>query len=74
MYDFQFQVGGMLCYYIATRGGHPYRPLDHQLYTRIVEGKPDLSPIEDDFEAHDLISSMLADDPKTRPSAEQLLR
>ena len=74
MYDFKFQVCGMLCYYIVTQGGHPYRPLDDELHTRVKNGKPDLSPVKHDFEACDLISSMLADDPKARPSAEQLRR
>ncbi|KAI0210031.1 hypothetical protein LSAT2_005247, partial [Lamellibrachia satsuma] len=62
----------MVCHYIMTRGKHPYAPLDHELHTRVVNGKPDLSRIEHDFEADDLIKCMLADDPDTRPPAEQL--
>ena len=70
LYD--LQVAGMVCHYIMTRGMHPYAPLDHELHTRVVKGQLDLSRIE--FEANDLIKCMLADDPETRPSAEQLRR
>ena len=71
---YDLQVAGMVCHYIMTRGKHPYAPLDHELQTRVVNGQPDLSSIEHDFEAYDLIKCMLADDPKTRPPAEQLRR
>ena len=59
-----------------TRGKHPYAPpgMDYEIESNVMKGEPDLSPIKRDFEAYDLISSMLADDPKARPSAEQLQR
>ena len=72
--QYDLQVAGMVCHYIMTRGKHPYAPLDHELHTRVVNGQPDLSSIEHDLEAGDLIKCMLANDPETRPSAEQLPR
>ena len=72
--QYDLQVAGMVCHYIMTRGIHPYAPLDHALPTRVVNGQPDLSRIEHDFEADDLIKCMLADDPNTRPPTEQLRR
>ena len=64
----------MVCHYIMTRGKHPYAPLDHELHTRVVKGQYNLSHIEHDSLAYDLISSMLADDPEARLPAEQLQR
>ncbi|KAI0221983.1 hypothetical protein LSAT2_026762, partial [Lamellibrachia satsuma] len=70
------QVAGMICYYIMTQGKHPYAPLgqNNEIEYWLGKGQPDLSPIQQDSEAYDLISSMLAHDPKERPSAEQLQR
>ena len=66
----------MVCFYIMTQGKHPYAPSGHyhQIEYYLGEGQPDLSLIQHDKEAYDLISSMLDDDPKARPSAEQLQR
>eukprot|EP01103_Thecamoeba_quadrilineata_P011272 TRINITY_DN2657_c0_g1_i2.p1 TRINITY_DN2657_c0_g1~~TRINITY_DN2657_c0_g1_i2.p1 ORF type:complete len:305 (+),score=46.82 TRINITY_DN2657_c0_g1_i2:361-1275(+) len=63
---------GCLLFYILTRGEHPFgNPVDRE--RNILDGRHDLSRLEDFPEAHDLICLMLKTDPSLRPTAEEVL-
>ena len=71
------QPAGMVIFFILTKGKHPYA-LDenivyHKVESRIADNEPDLSAVDDPV-ACDMLTNMLAADPKERPSAMELLR
>lgn len=69
---------GCVFYYILTNGGHPFG--DRYLREgNIIKGEYDLSGLKnhcpnDSVEASDLLSSMIAFNPKTRPDTTLLLK
>ncbi len=66
------QVVGMLCYYILTKGQHPYgNPLYRNV--NILAGDFDLKDISDPC-AKDLINWMLQHDPAKRPNVHECLK
>ncbi|KAI0217227.1 Eukaryotic translation initiation factor 2-alpha kinase [Lamellibrachia satsuma] len=69
------QVGGMVCFYIMSRGIHPYAPDGKcsKINGNVVDGKYDLRAVNDSV-ACDLVKHMLAETPSDRPSAGELLR
>ncbi|KAI6782620.1 Serine/threonine-protein kinase-like protein [Emericellopsis cladophorae] len=69
---------GLIFFYVLTNGQHPYDCGDRYMReVNIRRGNYDLSPLDSlgDFawEAKDLISSMLHEDPKKRPAALSIL-
>ena len=66
------QVLGIVCFYILTKGDHPFG-LNPDRVRNLLDGKPvDLDKVTDPV-AKDLISWMLRHNPKDRPSAEESL-
>ena len=66
------QVVGMLCYYVLTKGKHPYgRRVDRT--SNISQGHIDLEDLSDPC-ARDLITWMLQHDPAERPNVHQCLK
>ena len=65
----------MVCFYIMSRGIHPYAPDGRFSRTtvNVMDGKYDLSAVDDSV-ACDLVKNMLADTPSHRPTAGELLR
>ena len=66
------QVVGMLCYYVLTKGKHPYGQRMLRNYN-ISQGKFDLKDLHYPC-AIDLITWMLQHDPAKRPNAHQCLK
>ena len=66
------QVVGMLCYYVLTKGKHPYGQQMLRNYN-ISQGEFDLKDLSDPC-AKDLISWMLQHDPFDRPNVHQCLK
>ena len=66
------QVVGMLCYYVLTKGKHPYGQLVHRT-SNIANGKFYLSYLSDP-RAKDLIIWMLQRDPHKRPNVHECLK
>ncbi|KAI9744073.1 MAG: bifunctional endoribonuclease/protein kinase ire1 [Claussenomyces sp. TS43310] len=69
---------GLVFFYVLTKGAHPYDCGDRYMReVNIRKGTFKLQPLEVlgdfAFEAKDLISSMLNQEPKRRPSARQVL-
>lgn len=69
---------GLVFFYVLTKGSHPFDCGDRYMReVNIRKGSYNLKPLEvlGDFayEAKDLISSMLAQEPKRRPSAREVL-
>ena len=65
----------MMCFYIMSRGNHPYEENDEldMVEHNIKIGKYELSEVKDPV-ACDLVEKMLAHEPEDRLSAEELLR
>ena len=66
------QVVGMLCYYVLTKGKHPYGTRVDRT-SNIANGNFDLKDLSDPC-ARDLITWMLQHDPSTRPNVHQCLK
>ena len=66
------QVVGMLCYYVLTKGKHPYGARVHR-NSNILKGNFDLKDL-DDPRARDLITWMLQHDPRKRPNVHECLK
>jgi serine/threonine-protein kinase/endoribonuclease IRE1 len=66
------QVVGMLCYYVLTKGKHPYGQRMLRNYN-ISQGEFDLKDLNDPC-ARDLITWMLQHDPSERPNVNQCLK
>ena len=66
------QVIGMLCYYVLSKGKHPYGKRVYRP-SNISEGKFDLKDLSDPC-AIDLITWMLQHDPAKRPNVHQCLK
>ncbi|KAN0122891.1 hypothetical protein V8E51_001217 [Hyaloscypha variabilis] len=69
---------GLVFFYVLTKGCHPFDCGDRFMReVNIRKGSYDLTPLEVlgdyAYEAKDLISSMLARDPKQRPQAHQVM-
>ena len=69
---------GLVFFYVLTKGSHPFDCGDRFMReVNIRKGAYDLTPLEVlgdyAYEAKDLISSMLAPDPKQRPQAHQVM-
>jgi serine/threonine-protein kinase/endoribonuclease IRE1 len=69
---------GLVFFYVLTKGCHPFDCGDRFMReVNIRKGSYDLAPLEVlgdyAYEAKDLISSMLARDPKQRPQAHQVM-
>ena len=67
------QVVGMLCYYVLTKGKHPYGPRVHRT-SNIANGKFDLKELFTDPCAIDLITWMLQHDLRKRPNVHECLK
>ena len=63
---------GCLFYYVITGGRHPFGSL-HLRQANIVQGRSDLSALDNDMIAVDLISRMIAQRPEDRPDAQEIL-
>ncbi|XP_046843847.1 60 kDa SS-A/Ro ribonucleoprotein-like isoform X2 [Xenia sp. Carnegie-2017] len=64
---------GMVAYYVATKGKHPFGPEAYRLQN-MLEGKPvGLKEIRD-VQLKDLLSWMLQRQPRDRPSADKALK
>ncbi len=66
------QVLGMLCYYVLTKGRHPYGRHIHRNHN-ISKGDFDLKYLSDPC-AKDLITWMLQHDPGQRPNVHECLK
>ena len=69
------QSAGMVCFYIMSRGTHPYE-VDGEydlVHHNVRQGQYNLSKVEDPV-ACDLVEKMLAHEPKDRLPAGELLR
>jgi serine/threonine-protein kinase/endoribonuclease IRE1 len=66
------QVVGMLCYYVLTKGKHPYGPRIHR-NSNISKGIFDLKDLSD-LCARDLMTWMLQHDPVKRPNVDECLK
>ena len=66
------QVVGMLCYYVLTKGKHPYGTRIHR-NSNISKGNFDLKDLSDPC-AIDLITWMLQHDPHKRPNVHECLK
>jgi len=69
---------GLVFFYVLTKGGHPFDCGDRYMReVNIRKGNYNLRPLEVlgdyTYEAKDLIASMLAQEPKLRPSARQVM-
>jgi serine/threonine-protein kinase/endoribonuclease IRE1 len=69
---------GLVFFYVLTKGSHPFDCGDRYMReVNIRKGQFDLSLLdayhEYGYEAEDLISSMLAPEPKARPTARQVM-
>ena len=71
LYD--FQVAGMVGYYVATNGRHPFGEEADRL-RNLRNGKPVGLDSLSDPGLTDLLSWMLSHDPNDRPSAEEALK
>ena len=69
------QSAGMVCFYIISRGSHPYATDGDWSMTQlnVRTGEFDLSDIDDPM-ACDLVKQMLAHEQSSRPPAKELLR
>ena len=69
------QVVGMICYYVLTKGKHPYGIRIFRT-SNIAKGNFDLKDLSDDSDscARDLITWMLQHDPAERPDVHQCLK
>lgn len=64
---------GLVLYYCCSKGEHPFGKEGFIEYN-IRNQAPDLSHIEDQLDAHDLIRYLLEKDPTKRPTAEEVLK
>ena len=70
---YEFQVAGMVAYYVVTKGKHPFGEEADRL-RNLLDGKPvGLERLLDPGLKH-LLSWMLSHDPYDRPSAEEALK
>lgn len=72
-----FQVAGMICFYVITRGKHPFEPADEDFTAtnveeNIIKNDPDLSQV--DPLACYLLNCMLVKNAGERSKAEHLLK
>lgn len=64
---------GCVMYAIVTGGEHPFG-LSHERESNVIMQKgPNLKPIEHIYDLHHLLTQILANDPKQRPSASRIL-
>ena len=69
----EFQVAGMVAYYVVTKGQHPFGEEPDRL-RNLLDGNPvGLDSLSDPV-LKDLLSWMLSHDPNDRPSAEEALK
>ncbi|GAM26476.1 hypothetical protein SAMD00019534_096510 [Acytostelium subglobosum LB1] len=66
---------GCLLFYVLTSGGHPFggSPMD-RAYKIFNKHQPDLSLLQGNHAAVDLINQMVSHDPEVRPTIRQVLR
>ncbi|XP_046843894.1 serine/threonine-protein kinase/endoribonuclease IRE2-like isoform X3 [Xenia sp. Carnegie-2017] len=64
---------GMVAYYVATKGKHPFGPLKYRL-KNLLDGNPVGLMEIDDVVLKDLLSWMLQHSPEDRPSAKKALK
>ncbi|XP_046843878.1 uncharacterized protein LOC124437959 isoform X2 [Xenia sp. Carnegie-2017] len=64
---------GMVAYYVATKGKHPFGPPEYRL-KNLLDGNPIGLMEIDDVVLKDLLSWMLQHSPEDRPSAEKALK
>ena len=69
------QSAGMVCFYIMSRGTHPYgkHGEHHLIHSNVKDGKYDLAKVKDPV-ACDLVEKMLAHEQEDRLPAGELLR
>ena len=73
-----FQVAGMICFYVITRGKHPFKPADKgftvtNVEDNIINNDPDLSQVDDPLACY-LLNCMLVKNERKRSKAEHLLK
>ncbi|XP_046844642.1 uncharacterized protein LOC124438520 [Xenia sp. Carnegie-2017] len=64
---------GMVAYYVATKGKHPFGPLEYRLKNLLDGNSVGLEEIKDD-QLIDLLLWMLQRQPEDRPSAKEALK
>ncbi|XP_046844111.1 uncharacterized protein LOC124438157 isoform X2 [Xenia sp. Carnegie-2017] len=64
---------GMVAYYVATKGKHPFGPREYRLKNLLDGNLVGLEEIKDD-QLRDLLSLMLQRQPEDRPSAKKALK
>ena len=67
----------MVCFYIITRGKHPFEPAGHDFTTtkveeNIIKNNPDLSQVDDPLACY-LLNCLLVTKPGDRSTAERVL-
>ena len=67
------QIAGMVSYFIASKGKHPFGP-SAQIVSNILSGNPVGLDDIDDLVLRDLLAWMLSHNPEERPSAKEAMK